>query len=82
MQVSVGDRVVALASERDVFRRGGVVAGVVGELAVVELDAGGEEVIGTEALAGRVVEESTGARRCERFTRAGWYLLINAMCAA
>lgn len=81
MQASVGDRVVALASAGDVFRREGVVAEqLAGGLARVELDDGGEELIGS--LAGRVVELGSGARVCESFARAGWYVVVGAEVAA
>lgn len=81
-RVQIGDRVCALASACDVFRRAGVVTCLLtGGLAHVELDAGGEELISTLAT-GLVIEESTGARRCVRFARAGWYVIQNARAAA
>jgi hypothetical protein len=77
MRVAAGDRVCALTSERDVFRRSGVVVRERGDgTALVSLDAGGVELIPVDVV-GQVVEDERGSRRVERFRCAGWYRVVS-----
>lgn len=73
IKLDAGDRVCALTGARDVFRRSGVVSELLPGLARVELDDGGEELIGEHAR-GVVVEHVTGARTTQ-YEGSGWYVL-------